>query len=57
MRNFTIECWYRYGGGDEKDFYQVEVTAPNEILALQTAHELSTRFIYKSQIIKTNGND
>lgn len=51
MELFKIECWYRTGYGDEKDFYQLEILAPDEKLAIHVADQLSSRFIYKFQII------
>lgn len=30
MHTYNIECWYRYRGGDEKDFFDEDITATYE---------------------------
>ena len=51
MQSFTVECWYRYRGSNEKDFVHVVVDAENEEEALETAKATSKR-IYKTDIVK-----
>lgn len=44
--NFKLECWYRYNGGDEKDFKILDIEADTLELAEEEAKK-QIKYIFK----------
>lgn len=56
MPIYTIECWYRYRGGDEKDVFDEDIIADTE----EEAHEIALglqRCVFKTTTLKIREND
>jgi len=45
---YTVEAWYRYDCGNEKDFYHLDIEADTEAEALNKVDS----FYFKKEIIK-----
>lgn len=51
MKTYKVECWFRYSGGDEKDFFHTTVEANSEEDAIKKAKAIK-RSIYDVIILK-----
>ena len=54
MPIYNLECWYIFNGGDDKDYFDEDVTAENEEEAHAKAKALR-RNIYKTYIRAVDG--
>ena len=50
MKNYNVTAWYRYSGGNEKDFFSFSVLAENREEALKKANDRLERPCFKIEI-------
>ena len=50
MKTYNATVWYRYDGGNEKDFFNFSVIAENKEEALRKASDRADRYCFKIEI-------